>query len=229
MEEHITTTSLVREAVAASLVLSETLQQGLINYSALTRRLLPTIKKKNPKANAASVLIALQRYADELASKPVDNQAQAILANAEIIMKNNIASYTLERTALVMTELNEISRSIRWDAGEIFFFIQGTSEITVVIDANNNSRFIKLNAYIIEKITDLGIISLREAEHSAKKYSKNVPGYLALLTKTLADHHINILDIASTYRQIIFVIKEQQLTTAYGILSALCKYSGRHL
>ncbi|MBA3063997.1 ACT domain-containing protein, partial [Candidatus Woesearchaeota archaeon] len=54
-----------------------------------------------------------------------------------------------------------------------------------------------------------------------KAYSKNVHGFLALLTSALSDNNVNIYDISSTYKQIIFVIEEKYLTKAYETLNKL--------
>ena len=221
--EDKSTTELAKEEINSSLYLLEVLKKGMISFSALARGLLPKIKEKNRKANFSSVLIAIQRYYDEIKIDQIDNKLGKILKGCELIMKNNISSLTIERTKLSVNLINEVSREIRWDLGDIMFFIQGSGEITVVIDKKNEKRFFKLGKKIIEKKDNLAILSVREAQEF-ENYSKDVPGYLALLTSTLANNFVNIYDIASTYKQIIFIINEEDLMKAYNALDKLIKH-----
>ncbi|MBU4070419.1 MAG: ACT domain-containing protein, partial [Nanoarchaeota archaeon] len=192
----------------------------LINYSALTRVLLPKIQEKNPKANFQSVLITIQRYYDEVKGKKIVKEFKEILKDSELLMKNQIVSITFERNKFVMDKINKISKNIRWDMGDILFFTQGNSEITLVIDKKNKLKLNIIKEYILEEKDNLSILSLREPE-KLKAYSKNVQGFLALLTSALSDSHVNIYDISSTYKQIIFVIEEKYLTKAYETLNKL--------
>lgn len=220
MEENKKTAELVREAIKSSLFINETLKNGLINYSALTRVLLPKIQEKNPKANFQSVLITIQRYYDEVKGKKIVKEFKEILKDSELLMKNQIVSITFERNKFVMDKINKISKNIRWDMGDILFFTQGNSEITLVIDKKNKLKLNIIKEYILEEKDNFSILSLREPE-KLKAYSKNVQGFLALLTSALSDSHVNIYDISSTYKQIIFVIEEKYLTKAYETLNKL--------
>ena len=224
MEENLEkpTSELVKEEIRSSLYINEVLKRGMINFSALTRELLPKIKRKNKKANFASVLIAIQRYYEDNKSQNDKSPLIDLLKNSELIMKNKVCSLTLERTKPVMTLINKISQEIRWDMGDILFFIQGSSEITVVADKKNEKLFLSLGNKIIEKKENLALLSLRETEE-INSYSKDIPGFLAILTNTLSDNGINIIDIASTYKQIIFILEEKQLIKAYSALERLIK------
>jgi len=224
MEENLEkpTSELVKEEIRSSLYINEVLKRGMINFSALTRELLPKIKRKNKKANFASVLIAIQRYYEDNKSSSSKDVLLELLKNNELIMKNKVCSLTLERTKPVMTLINKISQEIRWDMGDILFFIQGSSEITLVADKKNEKLFLGLGSKIIEKKDNLALLSLREiAEKSS--YSKDIPGFLAILTNTLSDNGINIIDIASAYTQIIFILEEKDLIKAYSALDNLIK------
>ena len=52
-----------------------------------------------------------------------------------------------------MKNINEVSKAIRWDMGDIMFIIQGTSEITVILDKKNLKKLLNpkknLKKYII--------------------------------------------------------------------------------
>jgi aspartokinase len=213
-----TTAELVREKINGSLYLKEPLKKGLINFSELTRQLLPEIRKENEKAKFESVLIALQRYYDEIKGGGTEDTFKEILSESELMMKNNIVTLAIERNKKTLNLLTNISKEIRWDLGSIMFFIQGLSEITVIIDKKNIKKFDKIK--ILEKKENMATISIREPDN-LKKYSKDVLGFLALLTTTLSDNNINIYDMATTYKEITFVVEEKQLMSAYNTLKKL--------
>lgn len=219
MEDLKATSELVKEEISSSLFIKQALKKGLINYSALTRMILPKIKKRNHKANESSVLIAIQRYQDNM-EKQENEEYSDILSKSEIIMKNKIVSLALERTKKSMRIINEVSKAIRWDLGDIMFFIQGSGEITIIVDEKNSGKFDALKSETLERKDNLAIISLRESDY-LKEYSKEVVGYIALLTTNLSENGVNIFDIASTYKQVFFVVKEDDLTKAYNVFKKL--------
>ena len=220
MEEAKSTSQLVKEEINSSIFVLESLKNGIINYSELARQILPKIKGKNNKANFQSVLIAIQRYYDEIKKQESFDIYSDILKDSELIMKNNIVDIALERTKKVIGHINEISKEIRWDMGDIMFVTQGTGEITLIIDKKNLKKFDKLKTSILEKNEGLAILSLREPE-DLSSYSKGASGFLALLTTSLADKGINIVELETTYKQTIFVINEKDLSNAYETLSKL--------
>jgi hypothetical protein len=221
MEKAEATAQLVKEEINSSLFIKESLKKGLINYSKLAKKILPKVKLQNKKANFQSVLIAIQRYYDCLnkSEKEFEKSLASALPNLELIIKNKIITLSLERNKKTMDELNEISKKIRWDAGDIMFFIQGTSEVTVILDKKNLNKFEKIKSEVIEKQDNLATISVREPE--GEKYSKEIVGFLALLTSTLADNNINIYEVATTFKQEIFVIHEKDLTKSYEAFNKL--------
>jgi hypothetical protein len=224
MEKAEATAQLVKEEINSSIFLLETLKKGIINYSELTRQLLPKIKEKNKKANFPSVLIAIQRYYDEIKEKSgLPNQFGEILKDSDLIMKNNILDLTFERTKEVMKNINEVSKTIRWDMGDIMFVIQGTAELTVIIDKKNLKKFDTIKNKIIEKKEDLALLSLREPDE-VSSYSRGLVGFFALLTTLLADKNINIWEVATTYKQNIFIIYESDLPKAYETLKKLIEF-----
>jgi hypothetical protein len=121
-----------------------------------------------------------------------------------------------------MALINEISREIRWDLGDMMFFIQGTGEITIILDKKNEKKFDRIKNDLVEKKDNVAVLSLREPD--ALTYSKEVPGFLALLTQTLADNNINIYELATTYKQTMFIVHEKNITKAYDALQKLIEH-----
>jgi len=214
------TADLVRQEIKKNLFVEELLKENLINHSSLARKMLPEIKKINPKATFDSVLIAIKRQVMVLPKTKLVPELKDIIGSSELLMKNEILEITVERNPALFLFLNDLAKSIRWDLGEVFFVVQGSGEITLIIDAKNQEKFSKIKSQIIETRKKLAFISVRE---SSKKYSKEVKGYLSFLTNKLTENDINIVEIASTHKQVIFIIEEKDLIKAYGVFNELIK------
>ena len=223
MEKAEATAQLVKEEIISSIFLLESLKRGIVNYSELARQLLPKIKKQNQKANISSVIISLQRLYEEMKNEKQEISFKEILKDSELIMKTNIIDLTLERTKEVTKLVSEISKEIRWDMGDIMFIIQGTAEVTIIIDKKNLKKFDKIKDKIIEQKEDLALLSLREPD-DLSSYSRSIVGFLAFLTSALADKNINIWEVATTYKQNIFIIYESDLSKAYETLKGLIEF-----
>jgi hypothetical protein len=226
MEKPEATAQLVKEEIMSSIFLLESLKKGIVNYSELARQILPNIKQNNKKANLSSVIISLQRLYDDVKNQKSEESFGETLRGSELIMKTNIVDLTLERTKEVTKIINEISKEIRWDMGDVMFIIQGTSEITVVLDKKNLKKFDRVKSRILETKEDLAMLSLREPDEISS-YSKGMVGFLAFLTSALADKKINIWEAATTYKQNIFIIYESDLSKAYETLKGIIEFYKR--
>lgn len=224
MEKPETTSQLVKEEIESQMYIRENLKQNLINYSELTRKLLPKIKEKNKKANFASVLVAIQRYQDEIKGENSTFQEfiKRTFSKCEVIIKNKIITLTYERTKKVVSRVNEVSKEIRWDSGDILFCIQGSGEITIIVDQKNEPKFEKIKSELIEKKENLAALSLREPD--GEIYSKEVVGFLSFICNTLSNNNINIYEAATTYKQLIFIIHENDVPKAYETLKKLIEH-----
>ena len=155
------TSELVKNELKGSMFINELLKENLINHSSLARKLLPKIKKQNTKATFESVLITIKRYSSSLPKQKISNELKKIIADSELLMKNDIVELTIERTPTIFQFFNDLSKEIRWDLGEIFFIIQGSGEITLIMDKKNQEKFKKLKPSVIEKRENMALISIR--------------------------------------------------------------------
>jgi len=224
MEKAEATAQLVKEEIESDMYIRETLKQNLINYSELARHILPKIKEKNKSANFASVLIAIQRYQDDMKKETsaFNNFIKKTMSKCELIIKNRVITLTYERTKKVVSFISNISKEIKWESGDILFCIQGSAEITIIVDEKNESKFDKIKSELIEKGESLASLSLREPE--GEIYSKEIVGFLAFLCGTLAKDNINIYETATTYKQFIFIINEKDVSKAYETLKRLIEH-----
>ncbi len=221
------TTDIVKEELENDLFLLEILKEDLVNYSALSRALLPKVQKKNPKANIESISIAIKRYIIKEKKQRVSKTIQKIIANSQLSTKNDIIHMTFKRNEAVLNKIMELSKSIKWDQEEIFFVNQGFGEVTIILDKKNQDLLKNLNKDMIEKVTDLAIMSIKETYQEGLEKSINVPGVYSYFITQLSRRSINILEIISTSSQLTLVLKNKDLMGSYEIIDSNIRFLRR--
>lgn len=222
--EESNTAQIVREEIDKDIFLQNSLSKGLINNSALARLLLPKVKSKNPKATLESVTIGISRYSTKLNQIKLENDLINQISNSQVSLKNDIIHVTFPMENLIVNEINNISKKIRWDLDEILFINQGSGEITIVFDKKNKSLFKKILFRAVEIREDSAILSIRESKIKGMKPSIDVPGLYAYFLNQISSNGINILDVVSTRSQITFVVHESDLTKTYEIINSCIKH-----
>jgi len=216
------TADLAKTIVENELSLLEFLKEDLINYSALSRKLLPEIREDNPKATEESVSIAIRRYVAEQKREPISKIVKAIISHSQLSTKNDVVHMTFSREQPVLQKILEVSKKINWALGETFFFNQGAGEVTIILDEKNKKLFNDCKRYLIESTANLCIISIKEDSDLDK--SIEVPGVYSYFIGQLSRRSINIIEIVSTYSQVSLILKSQDLLRAYSTLESGIRY-----
>jgi len=226
MLENTKTADLVKGELENDLFLLETLKEGIINYTALARKLLSRIKKENPKTNIESISIAIKRYVIKEKKNYVSKTMKNIIADSQLSTKNDIVHMTFKRTDWISSKIGEISKRIEWDQEDIFLVNQGHGEITVIIDKKNKSLFNDCKKYLIEETNNLSLLSIKEAysNNSENKKGIDVPGIYSYFISKLSRNSINIIEIISTLSQLTFILKNKDLLNAYKLLIESIEY-----
>lgn len=218
MEDIVKTTSLVKEELQNDLYLLETLKEDMVNVSALARRMLPSIKEKNPKATVESIMMAIKRYVDAEKKEKISADVAKIIASCQLSTRNDVVHMTFERNQVVLEKIADVSRKIRWGQEEMFYINQGSGEVTVIIDDKNRHLLKDLDKFRIEVSRHLAVLSINESISKESVKSIDTPGIYAYFINQLARRSINIVEVISTYSQITFVLENDDLMRAHDII-----------
>lgn len=224
MKEMKATADLVKHELEHDLYLLEILKDGLVNVSALARKLLPGIKSQNPKATIESISIAARRYLEAKKKQRISEKAARIIAGSQLFTKNDVVHLTFKRNDAVLQRVNEVSKRINWGNEEIFLINQGSGEVTIILDKKNEHMFDACSDYMIESTENLTIISVQEVLEKGMEKSIDVPGIYAYFTSQLARRGINIISVISTYTQITFAFEMAEFVKAYETLNECITY-----
>jgi len=169
----------------------EAIEQGIINYSALSREICRDLKLKNTDA----VKVALIRNAEKnrTRKKKIQEKAIEILKKANFSIKNKIAA--LHHSTFVDVKAIAYSKT---PSGYMFFLDES-------IARNTNFKKIDYNLAILH------IKSPREIEHT--------PGAIAFILSALASEGINVSHVMGCREDTFVVVKERDAPLAFRILA----------
>jgi aspartokinase len=184
--------------------IKECLKKGLINYSSLARLVQ---KDLGTKAKKEAILIAARRYKQKIKNAPLEDKIIKLVENSNIDIKNNIIIYTLEKN-IFPDSLVEIEKEIKHDK-ELFFAIEGTKTITLIIQKQNKELIEKkFKSNIINKKTDLALITI------SCKGIEETPGVVNYISGWFFDNSINIEEFMSCYNDTLVVINAEDVDKA---------------
>ncbi|MBU0758062.1 MAG: hypothetical protein KKF44_08375 [Nanoarchaeota archaeon] len=224
MKDNPQTADLVKDEIEKDIFILDLLYDGLINVSALARKMLPRIRTRNKKATVESISITIKRYISSRKGLDLSKTLKKIISNSQIVMKDNISHLTFSRSEEIVSRLNKISQKIKWDKDEVFLINQGPGEITAIIDEYNFNYFFDIEKKVTEKRDSLVLISIKETPYMDMEKGIDTPGLYAYFINRIARKGINIIEVISTSSQVSFLIDETDFTRAYNTINESIRY-----
>ena len=204
-------------------LLEDFLARGLINQSSLARSLIPEIEKeRGGKIKPAAVIMAVKRYVRTAQKKQYTAQINKVVAGCTLNLKSGIADIAIEKTEKLYILLNELSKKINTKKGEVLSVVQGISETAIIIDEKYVDELLKkLDKNSILKVER----DLVELHIMAPPEFWTVSGIIYVVTKVLALHGINIIDIVTTLTELSILVKKEDTGKAFEVLNKLIEES----
>lgn len=181
-------------------LLKESLREGIVNYSALARKISIEAIGDRKKENA--VKMALVRMSNRIAEREEDLEKRIlkVLKGSSISIKNKIAVVISSRE---MEQLDYVS------------FVEGKGFFTYIMEEKELEKVRKnKSTYSIEQ--NLNLITI----HSSPALEET-PGVIAHILNSLASEGINIAEFVSCYTDTMLVVKQADTARAYELLSTI--------
>src|SRR3989339_465378 len=168
--------------------------EGVVNYSALARKIMPSLSEKilsagsKKQLNEESVVVAIKRYADELGSWENKFSYVDMFANSEINLQDNMCYVSFRKTPNAVSLIEKKFEEEDWRVGEMRVMISGAEHVTTIMKKKRAQSLIKeLSGEIIYTIDNAALLTLRMPFESFSTY-----GVIAEITSTLAKKGISI-------------------------------------
>ena len=176
--------------------LKEVLHQGIVNFSALARKISLDLNIENEDA-VKMALIRLSRKTDRIESD-LERRILSVMKKSSMVLKTKVAVIITSRR---IENLKYLS------------FSQSGRHMTYIVEQSELENMEKMPARTEENLNLITIESPEEVEET--------PGFISYILGALAAEGINIEEFISCYTDTLLVLKQSDTKKAYEILSAI--------
>ena len=201
-----------RQYVEDRPVLKTMLLKGLINHSALAR----IIMDEEQLTNEEAVTAALRRHVSEVGAEVAgpDEAIRTVLSESSINMKNRIAIITVKGDLQVLMRLENAMKGFMGQK-DLMQFILGTEALTIITEEVDVDHIVTAigKEYIIKTrhgLAEVAVVCPAKIEQT--------PGVVTHLSSLLSQNGVNVVEMASCYTDVIFIVEEKDMMKAYDVL-----------
>lgn len=193
------------------------LADGIVNYSALARKLAPLLNEKTGRIlNDESIIVAIKRYADEIAEPPNSPNMNEMLIESELVLQDHMSYVHFKKSHELLKKINEEISEENWRLGEMRIMIEGAENIMIIMkEAKAKELRESFPEDIIFSTNSHALLSLRMPLESISTY-----GIIAAITGVLAKKGISI-ELVSSPPDLHFLIHEKDAERAYTTLKEI--------
>ena len=212
--------TVVQELVETSPFLTEALQEGLINVSALARRLQPDVAKRLGKeVRESAIVMAINRL--QFGELVYVNRGlkQFFSQISDIGVRSNLVDFTFQNSVTLYQGIGRLLQLINHRYANSFYsFSQGVSETTVIVTDAVQEEVHQLFAREVlqSKRQNLSAITLMLPKENRQLY-----GVYYYILKELAWKGINLVELISTSNEFTVLVSSEDLNQTFAVLSDL--------
>lgn len=211
----ITVSEEIKKFLLNSPLLEEGISQGIINLSALARKIKPQLEAALMKpVSESAILMALKRLSTKLIHKPVE-YLELFENKGDLTVRSNLSEFTFLRSDTIYEKQKEFLLDIEDRRDNFITFTQGVYEITIIINSNLEQKIKEIfkDEKIVSHLTDLSSITIRLSPQTV-----HTPGAYYSLLKQLAWYNINMVEVVSTLTEFTIILKKDQVDLSFSIL-----------
>ncbi len=207
----------VREIVQNAPFLGEGLVEGIVNLSAVARKIQPQVQAKlQNEVKTGAIVMALKRF---IGPKEVRNGKPFRFQHLDdFTVRSHLLEFTFANSENLIESQRHLLRAVRSYRGLFLNLSQGVFETTIFciagIGKNVEDAFQKEN--LITRLSDVSSITIR-----LSKEIVHTPGVYYAILRALAVEGINVVEVISTYTELTIVLDQQDVDRAFSLLKQL--------
>ncbi len=207
----------VRKEISSTPHVKTSLGEGIVNYSALARKIMPEISKKlNRQLNEESVIVAIKRYADELETPEMDNSYLEMFAASQVLLQDNMSYTHFKKNEKVISKIEKLFAEENWNIGEMRVMIHGADQVMIIAKESRVKELMEeCRDDLIHTIGGRSLITFNLPIESYSAY-----GIIAEVTSQLARKGISI-ELLSSPPDLHIMVDENDAERAYSTLKQL--------
>jgi len=205
----------VWEIIERDIAVKKLLLDGLINVSALARKIS---KEENMGRNIDAVISAIRRYEGRFDKKAKSKNVYHLLKKAKIATKTKLTSVLIKRSDRTEKKMGRIYSELDLGRGSVLRIFEVSNYIKIITDEELLSGLKKIfpSGEIQDLDTRIGEITINYTEDITK-----IPGVFAGLSNELALNDISIIDSMICQREHIIIVREADLEKAFNVIFSL--------
>ncbi len=210
---------IVEEEIKRSPFLMESLREGLINISALARKIQKPVERIMGKGvQTSAIIMSINRLPIQVEQKQEPNLFRFISKLRDVRVRSNIVDYTfvasgtlIHAQTLLLVRAAELPKSFH-------SISQGVTETTILVDESLENDLIHIfrKEKCIERERDLTVLTFLLPAENRVLY-----GFYYFILREFAWNGINLVEIISTSNEFTLVISTKDLEAAFKVLSTL--------
>lgn len=214
----ITVPEIVDKIIKRSPYLEDALSQGIINVSALARRILPQVRDEAMKEiREGAVIMAINRLTSDLKGR---NEVRRNIFSAapNLLVRSGLIEMTFAFSETLVRRQKELLDRISSRRDFFITFTHGVFEVTVIASRDLDELIKKVfkDEKLVYQVDSLSAITLK-----LPRGNTEIPGIYSYILKALAWEYINVVEVVSTANELTLIIRDQVIERAFFILKNL--------
>lgn len=210
----ITIPETVEQIISASPFLEDALTEGIINYSALARKIKPEVERRLLKdVQTGAILMALRRLSKKF--KPTNMLKKIIHSNNDLIVRSNLIEFVIPNTEFTVGMHKNLIKLAELEEQYFMTITEGVFETTIIAsnDLYEQIKAILPPEKVVSQLTNLSSITIHLP--TSNVYS---PGLYYFFLKALAWEGINVIEVVSSYTELTIVLENKDVDRAFSVL-----------
>lgn len=211
----ITVAEVMKKIIADSPLLEDGIAEGLINLSALARKIRPEIEHRLMKpVSESAILMALKRYSPHITLQ--QSQLKKELKKlGDLMVRSNLMEFTYKKSDTLLEKQKQLLHRLEDRQDTFVTFTQGVYEVTIIVSAELEAdvKEIFKKETLISSLSDLAAIIIRLSPQTV-----HIPGVHYSILKQLAWKNINVVEQVSTFSEFTIILKKRDVDTTFSIL-----------
>jgi len=212
----------VEQLIRQSPFISEAINDGLINVSALARRLQTDVEKLLGKpVKSGAIIMAINRLQTGELMFIEKNIRQFFQQLSDISVRSNLSDYTFQNSDTLLQKQVRLLAMISQDFPNAFYsFSQGVGETTIIVTNSLDEQVDQIfeGEKQLDKESQLSAITLMLPIEN-----RNLYGVYYYILKDLAWQGINLVELISTSNEFTLIVSDEDLDHAFSVIMGLRK------
>lgn len=212
-----TVPQIVEEIVKNSPILTESVEEGLVNYSSLARKIKPEIENRLYKpVTVGSVIMALKR----LKIDPSKTRAlkTALLKITDLSMRSNLMALTFVNSPTLFQNQSKLLDAASKTSNSFLTISTGIHETSIFISKNLSDEAERV---FQNETKTLGVEGLSSITLMLPKDAIDTPGIHYSVFKKLYSQGVNVFETATSYTELTIFLYSKDIEKAFSALKNL--------